>query len=266
MKENNRHFSEKKAGRPFQSLLGTNLTRDSGQNAACFALHAVLTVFPAPVTLGVCVGVLIMPRVASDNATVKASPHTKAPRASQVNHDVLDAAEDTVCPEMEHLPGVDKSIFHEARDIALERVLHGNADEDVCRPASVHSEPEAFQPSGSPTHSGTREDHPTETSSSHSGWMAAKLCTQCSEINQRATGKGWCNALQCAFIRGFVTVCDLLNILAPLTVQLLCDQVRSTSPHTQHILALSVETEEIATGLLWQMSGIIRWVCNGAFL
>lgn len=107
------------------------------------------------------------------------------------------------------------------------------------------------------------------------GWMVAELCAQCAQTKQHGAGEGCCDSLQCAFLRGY----DIIDsIIDTLTDWRLCHlegdhrgyrrtTLPSDSEVTAHLLPLYSEVEKAATGLLWQMSGMIRSVsvCSVCF-
>lgn len=88
------------------------------------------------------------------------------------------------------------------------------------------------------------------------GWMVVELCPQCAQAKHGGTGEGWCDSLQCAFLRGYDIMDSIIDILSSWCPLLEDDN----NTITVELLQLYTEAEKTATGLLWQMSAIIRWV------
>lgn len=94
------------------------------------------------------------------------------------------------------------------------------------------------------------------------GWMIANLCPQCAQAKQHGAGEGWCNSLQCAFLRGYDIMGAIVSIL---TTWCAFQLENDKNDHDEfgfmaHLLPLYDQAEKTAAGLLWQMSGMIRWV------
>lgn len=91
------------------------------------------------------------------------------------------------------------------------------------------------------------------------GWADAFLCAQCIRAKNRSTSDGCCDSLQCAFLRGFDLIDDIVVLDIPWSWESLFKCELSYSKVAAELKPLFDEAENAVTGLLWQMSTMIRW-------
>lgn len=198
-----------------------------------------------------------MPRdnIASRSRSLKAARCKEGAHGSQhVNMSILNAAAD-MCEQIvsQCVPGISKSLFLRVRDSFL-----AHRFPDAGHSHQMHATQGAMASShGNSSH----QNYPVQAYGSRAGWAIAELCAQCINAIQHGTGEGCCNALQCAFIRAHYEICDLLRVLGPFCNQMLAAADRNYSPNANTVMVLFDEAEQIATDQLWQLSGMIRWVC-----
>lgn len=85
-------------------------------------------------------------------------------------------------------------------------------------------------------------------------WMVAELCPQCAQAKQDGTGEGWCDSLQCAFVRAYDTVDNIMLSMGHFIAQLDGDQ----SEITAHLMPLYLDANRAVTILLGDMDDMIR--------
>lgn len=90
------------------------------------------------------------------------------------------------------------------------------------------------------------------------GWVVAELCPQCSKVKRNGAGEGWCNALQCAILRGYDTIDQLLHAMDSISPTLKLED--ESTEVSVLLLPLFADAEKTAAGLLWEMSSILRLV------
>lgn len=181
-----------------------------------------------------------MPRVlASQEASCIAHPCTDAPPASNT----VNVAEQG---DLEWRQRVLPDALQQVREMILAQ--DATATVEIGQDSAGRMYVDVSHPNASSTLSATR--------TGSRPWLPAKLCSQCVNTMKRGDEKGWCDTLTCAFIRGYELIEAWLRILSPFIVELQSDN----SENAKHIVPLFIEAEQIATGLVWQLSGMIRWV------
>lgn len=89
--------------------------------------------------------------------------------------------------------------------------------------------------------------------------MVAELCTQCATTRLLGgTGESWCNSMLCAFLRAYDVIAQLLQ-LRDLETSFIQPLEGVNGAVITQLLPLYVEAEKTATGLLWQMSTLLRY-------
>lgn len=83
---------------------------------------------------------------------------------------------------------------------------------------------------------------------------AAGLCAQCTKAVRSGRGEGWCDSLECAFLRGYDLIDSLLVIMRSFVTQLHGNK----SEVITQLLPLYSQAEASATSLLWRMCVMIK--------